>query len=190
MKLYDGYITIGNKAILTPGPVSVMELAFLRFGPILAAAAVGAQVYGKIQEGQAADVEGKSQQNMANYNAALQEREARTIEQKTRLEQIQQAKEAERRAGTLRAKLGASGAVTTSGSPLLIQTTQAEESELENLRIGEQGAEQALASRQQGQLDLLSGRLARQRGKAARTGAFIGAGSTLLTGYSDISSKY
>ncbi len=190
MKLIEGYVKIGSKIVLVPGLVTKTELSFMRFGPVLAVAGLATQVYGQIQSGMAAAAEGKSQENLAKYNAALQEREAKAIEQRTRLEQLQQAKEAERRMGTLQARLGASGVVSTAGTPLLIQSMQAEESELENLRIGYQGSEQALAARQQGQLDLLSGKLARQRGRAARAGSFIGAGTTLLTGYQDIKDKY
>jgi hypothetical protein len=155
-----------------------------RFDPVtlmVVGTAVGAA--GSIQGGMAAEAEGKSQQNMANYNAALQEREAQQIEARTALQQKQQAEAADRAASTMRAGLGASGAVTTAGSPLLIQAEQASQSELENLLTGYQGREEALASRSQGQLDIMGGKLARQKGSAAKTAGFMNAGSTLLTGF-------
>ena len=139
--------------------------------------------YGQIQGGLAAEAEGQSQQNMANYNAALQEREAKSIEARTALQQKQQAEAADRAQSTLRAGLGASGAVSTAGSPLMIMAKQASESEMENLMIGYQGSEEALAARSQGKLDIMGGKIARQRGSAGKTAGFMGAGSTLLTGF-------
>ena len=149
----------------------------------LLAAGVGLQAFGQIRAGQAASAEGKSEQNIANYNAQVQEREAKAIEQRTAVEQRKQAEAAERRQSTLEAGLGASGTVTTAGSPLLLQAKQASEDELENLLIGDIGREKATAARTQAKLDVIGGKLARQRGKAKATGRFIGAGSTLLTGF-------
>jgi hypothetical protein len=138
---------------------------------------------GQIQGGMAAEAEGKSQQNMANYNAALQEREAKSIEARTALQQKQQAETADREASTLRAGLGASGAVSTAGSPLMIMAKQASEAELENLNIGYQGMEEATAARSGAALSRMEGKTALARGKAGKTAGFMGAGSTLLTGF-------
>ena len=146
-------------------------------------AGVGLQAFGQFKAGQAASAEGKSQQNIANYNAQVQEREAKAIEQRTAVEQRRQTEAAERRQSTLEAGIGAAGAVATAGSPLLLQARQASESELANLNIGFTGREQATAARTQAQLDITQGKLSRQRGKARATGKFIGAGSTLLTGF-------
>jgi hypothetical protein len=155
-----------------------------RFDPVtlmVAGTAIGAA--GSIQGGMAAEAEGKSQQNMANYNAALQEREAKSIEARTALQQKQQAEASDRAQSTMRAGLGASGAVTTAGSPLLIQAEQASQAEMENLMIGYQGSEEALSARSQGKLDIMSGKISRQKGSAAKTAGFMNAGSTLLTGF-------
>jgi len=185
MKLYSGYIELWpGKTAFLPGPMTIMEIAHLRFDPgTLFIAAMGAQAASQIIEGQAASVEGKSQQNIANYNAQVQEREAKAIEQRTAVEQRRQAEEAARRQSTLEAGLGASGAVTTAGAPLMLQAKQASESELENLMIGYTGREEATAARTQGQLDIMQGKLAKQRGKAEAKGQYIGAGTTLLSGF-------
>jgi len=137
----------------------------------------------QIQAGREASAEGKSRQNMANYNAQMQEREAKAIEQRTAVEQRRQAEAAARQQSSLEAGLGAAGAVTTAGAPLMLQAKQASESELENLMIGYTGREQATAARTQAKLDRMGGKLARQRGKAIATGKYIGAGTTLLTGF-------
>jgi hypothetical protein len=69
MKLIDGFVEImPGKWVLTPGPVTWLDVARLRFGPLLAVAAVGAQVGGQIMQGQAAAAEGKSQENIAKYS--------------------------------------------------------------------------------------------------------------------------
>lgn len=152
---------------------------------MLASAAMSA--YGQVQQGQAASAQAKSEQNMANYNAQLAEREAGMTEQKTMLQQRQQAEEAERRRSTMRANMGTAGVVSTSGTPLLIQAQQAEQDELQNLMIGFEGAEQARALRSEGTLQRIQGRISKKAGSAARTGSFIGAGSTLLSGFGSAS---
>jgi len=138
---------------------------------------------GQIYSGLAANAEGKSAQNMANYNAALAEREAKMTEQKTAYQQKLQAEEASRRQSTMRAGLGASGVVSTEGSPLLIQATQAAESEMENLMIGYGGRQEATALRSEATLQGMQGKMARKAGKSAMIGNFIGAGSSLMTGF-------
>jgi hypothetical protein len=155
----------------------------LRFGPALMVVGALVGAYGQVQAGQAAAVEGKSSRNMAEYNAALQEREAKQIEARTALQQRRQAEESERKMGTLRVGLGASGAVTTAGSPLMIQAQQASEFELENLMTGYEGREEATAARSGAALSRMEGKMAMQKGKAAKLAGYIGAGSTLLTGF-------
>jgi len=142
-------------------------------------------VAGQLQAGEAAAAQGESEQNMANYNAKLQERQAKSIEQQTMLQQRRQSEESARRMGTMRAGMGASGVVSTAGTALNLQGEQAAEDELENLLIGYEGSERATAARSQGQLDIMSGKIASQRGRSARTASRIGAGSSLLTGFGE-----
>jgi hypothetical protein len=150
---------------------------------MVAGTALGAG--GQIYSGMTASTEGKSAQNMANYNAALAEREATMTEQKTSIQQRQQMEEAERRKSTMRANMGAAGVVSTEGTPLLIQAQQAEQDELQNLMIGFEGAEQARSLRSEATLQRLQGKQARRAGKASALGSYIGAGSSLLTGFGD-----
>jgi hypothetical protein len=144
------------------------------------AAIAGSQIYGGI----AAEQEGKSQQAIQNYNAAVMEQQAKATEQKTAFEQKRQAEAAERQASKLQAGLGAAGAVTTTGTPLLIQAKQASELELENLMIGYEGATEAARARSEAAGYKMQGKLVRQRGRAEMIGGFMGAGGTLLTGFS------
>jgi len=159
---------------------------------VLAMAAIAGTVataYGQYREGEAAKVEGKSRQNLANYNAQVQEQEAKAIEQRTAVAQRRQAEAAARQQSALEAGLGAAGAVTTAGAPLMLQAKQASESELENLMIGYTGAEQVRAAKTGARLSRMEGKLARQQGKAKATGKYIGAGTTLLSGYSSGAEK-
>jgi hypothetical protein len=144
---------------------------------------------GQIYSGMAANAEGKSAQNMAEYNAKLAEREAQMTEQKTAIQQRQQMEDAERRKSTMIANMGASGVVSTSGTPLLIQAQQAEQDELQNLMIGFSGAEEARSLRSEATLQRLEGKQARAKGSALRTASFIGAGSSLLTGFGNAADK-
>jgi hypothetical protein len=142
----------------------------------------GVMAAGQIQAGREAAAQGKSAQNIANYNAAVQAREAEALRQQAGFESKRQAKRAARVKSTLTAELGATGGL---GSPVAadLAAEQAAELELENLMIGyagEIGAERALAK---AELDRLQGKLYRQKGKAAQKASYFRAGSTLLTGF-------
>jgi len=125
------------------------------------------QAYGSYKAGQAYKAEGKSEQKIANYNAALAERQAEIIGQRTTFAQIRQAQEASRIRGSLMASMGASGiSPSTSGAAVLAK--QAKESELENLLIGYEGMTEAAQARSQAELDRMQGSLAKQRAKAKK----------------------
>jgi len=162
-----------------------MEMIRYRFDPLTIAMVAGVSLAaaGQVQAGRAAGVEGKSAQAIANYNAAVQEREAQAIEQRTGLEQRRQTEEAARGMSRLRAGFGAAGVVPTAGTPLQIQAKQASEFEMENLMIGYRGATEAARARSAAEIERMGGKLARQRGKAAKQAGYIGAGATLLTGF-------
>ncbi len=143
-----------------------------RFDPIvtpLLVAGTAMSAYGTYQEGQAASAEAK-------YNAQMKEREAKAIEQRTAVQQQRQAEEADRRRGAMAAQLGASGAVTSAGSPLMLMAEQRAQDSLESMMIGYEGREQALGARQ-------AGAMYKMQAKSAKQAGIIGAGSTLLHGF-------
>lgn len=144
---------------------------------------LGLGAVGMIGSANAAAAQAKGQQAMAEYNAKVQEREADAIEQATLYKQRKQTEEATRIASSQLAAMGASGAVSTTGTPLLIQAKQAAESELDNLLIGYEGQIGAGKARSQGQLDLMQAGIYGTSGSNARTAGMIGAGTTLLTGF-------
>ena len=143
-----------------------------RFGPLavpLMVAGIGMQAYGQYEAGQA-------EQDAANYNAKVLERQAQAREQKGLYDSRRQAEYASRQESSLRAGLGGAGAVMTEGSPLMIQSEQAEQNELDNLLIGYDSAIDAQTYRSQAEQQKYSGKIASRAGK---TQAF----TTLLTGF-------
>jgi len=142
-----------------------------------------AQVGGAVYSGMAANAEGKSAQNLAEYNAKVYESQATATEQAARYKQARQAEEAERYASGLKAGLGASGAVSTEGAPLEILARQASESERDILMTGYEGSIEAQQLRSAATGERMGGKLARQRGKNAAISSYIGgatsAGSTI-----------
>lgn len=164
-------------------PWAIPAGSTIAWGSTMMMYGAGIAAAGAIQSGKAAAAQGQAAQVMANRNAAIQEREAKAIEQKTRFEQQRQAERATRVKSALRAKLAGAGARMDVGAPLMLQEEQAAELELENLLIGYEGQVGAQRALSQAQLDRLQGRIYRQKGKATRTAGYIGAGSTLLTGF-------
>ena len=142
----------------------------------------GVMAAGQIQQGRVAEAEGRSRQNIAEYNAAVQAREAEAIKQQAGFESKRQAKRAARVKSALTAELGAAGGL---GSPVAadLAAEQAAELELENLLIGFGGEVEAGRAETQAELDRLQGKLYRRRGKAARKASYFRAGGTLLTGF-------
>ncbi len=110
--------------------------------------------------------EGKSAQNIANFNAAVAEQQAKAERQRAGFAQKRQAKKAAAIKSALEAKLGAAGGL---GSPVAadLVAEQAAELELENLLIGFEGEVKARRAESQAELDRLQGKLAKQKGKAA-----------------------
>lgn len=136
-------------------------------GLMLAGTAISA--YGQYQAGEQAAA-------VAKYNQQVKEREAQAAEQKTMIAQRKQAQQAARQMSTLRAQMGAAGAVSTTGAPLEILGEQARQSAIENLEIGYEGTQEAERLRAEG-------KAIREQGRATRRASRIGAGATLLTGF-------
>jgi len=103
--------------------------------PMLIIAAAGLKAAGELQEGEAAEAEGKSAQNMANYNAQVAEMEARAARQKAGFDQRRLAEAGGRKQGALIAGLGTAGGL---GSQVAgdLAAAQAAETELEILMTG------------------------------------------------------
>jgi hypothetical protein len=146
-------------------------------------AALAVAAGGQIFSGMSAQAEGESAQNVAKYNAQLAEREAQAIEQKSAFEQQRQAEAGERQRSTMIAGMGASGVLPGEGTALNVLGEQAYESSLENRIIGQNYGLEAARMRSQGQAELMQGKIAKQRAGNQALSSFMGAGTTLLTGF-------
>ena len=170
--------------VAAAAPVSAASSNALLWGSLAAAGlGTGVSALGMMQAGQAQAQAAKGQQAVANYNARVQEQEARSIEQATRYRQLRHAESANRYGSSLLANMGASGVSLSEGSPLLIAASQAAQSEMDNLMIGYEGQVAESRSRNQAHLDTLQGQIYGQQARSATAAGYVGAGSSLLTGF-------
>ena len=94
-----------------------------RYGPLavpLLIAGAGVQAYGQYQQGQAAEAQGKAEQEILEYNAKLKEREAAAELERARAEAIAFGKEGEALLGTQQVSLAKGGVLTQAGTPALL----------------------------------------------------------------------
>ena len=145
-------------------------------------AGAGLMAYGQIKAGEAAAVEGESAEAIANYNAAVEEQNAKAMQYKAAYDQKRLADESSRVSGTLKTRLAKSGALLGVGTPLSLESEQQAELDLENIMIGFEADTQASRARSQAEVFRLGGQLAKQRGKNAKTASYVSAGGTFLTG--------
>lgn len=124
---------------------------------------------GAIQQGRAAAAQ-------ARFQAAVQEQQATREQQLAEQREQDFRRRQSREMASRRAILGASGVEASAGSPLLVSEDFAGETELQALRIRNQGEVTATRLEQQAQLT-------RMQGRAARTAGFFRAGSSLLSGF-------
>lgn len=143
----------------------------------------GLMAYSAIRQGQAASAEAKSKANIANYNAQVEENRAKAVEQRTIMESQDQAADATRKLSTMKANIGASGVVSTEGSPLLAMATQAVEFAKENQRLGHRGISEMQDHRTQATLDRTQAKIFKQKARNIRTASYIKAGTSLLTAF-------
>ncbi|NIA66971.1 hypothetical protein HBA54_00015 [Pelagibius litoralis] len=116
---------------------------------------------------------GKAQADAAEFNAQIAQQQAERERQIAEREAADFRRREGRVLAASRARRAGSG-VTSQGSPLLVDEVTAAEIELgaQNILVG--GATSATRLQQQAALD-------RSRARSAKTGAFLDAGSTLLT---------
>lgn len=124
--------------------------------------------------------EGKSAQNILEFNAQVEEQRAVGERARAAFAQKRQAKKGVEIQSALQAKLGKAGGI---GSPVAgdLVGAQAEELELENLLIGFEGEVAAQQAESQAELDRLQGKLAKQRGKSAARRANVDFGVQIAT---------
>ena len=136
--------------------------------PYIAVAGTAVSVVGQIQQG-------KQQEKIAEYNAAIAEQEAVAASKKAAFDADASARRFKVLMGKQRALYAKAGVDIASGSPLLLLTAQAEEAERDRQSILFGG--QVASTQRTNQAGLF-----RLKGSQARTASRIGAGSTFLTG--------
>ncbi len=140
----------------------------LSLGTALAIGGTAFAVGRALQTGAAESSAAEMQAGILREQAAQEQRLAAQRERDFRREQS-------RLMARRRAALGASGVEAGSGSPLLIAEDFAAETERQARRIREGGEIRATRLAQQSELF-------RDQARSARTGAFLGAGTALLSG--------
>jgi hypothetical protein len=147
----------------------------------LAIAAIAATVVGAGVSAAGAVQQGKSAQNLANYNAQIAQNDAIAARQKADFDAAAQNRQAKLFAGSQRASMA------STGSELLdmqdVVDMSAEQAELENLAI-RYGGEMGYRAGQQG------AQVARFQGAVAKQKSLGDAGSSLLTGAASTASLY
>ena len=125
---------------------------------------------------------GVQQKKAANYNASVQEAQAKAIDTQTR-ESIRRQRTQNQSIMAAQRTSALSSGVTESGSSLLTLMENSNRLEKNIADTATQGNAAQYAA-------LNQATLARLQGKAAQTSGYIQAGSTLLSGASDVASMY
>jgi len=137
-----------------------------------------------IQGMQAAQAQGKAAEDMANYNAAIAQRNAGIARQQAQTDVEAQQRDKDRRLGSIVAAYGASG-VALEGSPLDVLEASAVEAEREKQNILYRGELRALGYFDEAALATMAGRNARARADATATNILLSGGSKMaFAGYS------
>lgn len=139
----------------------------------------------RLSGAQAAKVEAKSAQNIANFRAQVKVQEAKAIRQKGAFESKRQAKIAAERQSALEARIAsAGGAISPVGTELVEE--QAIEDELEQLLAGYETEALARRAIDQSTLETLAGQQAKLQGRNLALARNIQFGTTLLTGFQSV----
>jgi hypothetical protein len=143
---------------------------------------------GSVQESKAQYEEGLARQAAQEYNAKIQEHQAKQIEAAKGLELNQITKEQRRRAGKIRAQAGAGGG-SLGGSPLHILNDNMTEFEIEKQVIAYNADIDALRARQGAALSRFEGKQAFRQGKYASRATLLKGTSTFLKDNTDLLSS-
>lgn len=139
-------------------------------------AALGLLTVGTVVTAAGAMQQGQQEQQAYNYQADVQEQQAKEERVVAATNEANFIEEQRRNMARRRALLGASGVESSSGSPLLVSEDFAGETALQALRIRRGGEVRATRLEQQAELSRFSGQSARQGGR-------LRAGASLLTGF-------
>jgi len=149
----------------------------------MAVASAGLMAVSSIQQGRIAQSEAEYQAALQRRNALVLEQDAKARIEKAKFDQVRQAKFGRKVLGKKIARAATSGALLSEGAPLRAISEQAEELDLENLIIGHEGLTGAARLKDQAALSRTEAEFSILRGKRARQAGIIGAGTSLLRGF-------
>ncbi len=148
--------------------------------PLLVAGTTTA-VIGAVQQGRAAEAQGRAEQDILNFNAAQKIKEAEEHRTAAQEQAAKFAKRAKAFRGTQRVAI-ARGGVLAVGTPALLLEETAQELEEDRLAILEQGFLRGEFAESEAFGARFAGVSAKARGRAIKRGAFLSGTGTLLTG--------
>ncbi len=157
--------------------------------PIAAVAAIGAAVIsagGQIYSGMAANAQGKYEQQVANQNAALEERSQRDAISRQETEQTRHYRRLSQALGEARLRNSAAGLDIGFGSAADLETDIALIGYEDSATLAENANKEIMGYDINAANFRNQGTAARARGRSAQTAGFIGAAGTLLSSASQI----
>lgn len=152
-----------------------LEIAALASaGAAVAGAGVG--VKGQIETA-------KAQQKIANYNAEVMNAQAKAVEQKAKYDEGLHRDQVKKILSAQRAEYGTRGIDPGTGSPVLVRQDTVKQGEMDALAIRYGGDVEAALARSKANL-------IRMEGQNRKSAGYYKAGTTLLSGASDIAKSY
>lgn len=125
--------------------------------------------------------QGKAQKKMANYNAAMSEREAQMEAQVTGENAVRQRQMNQRQLSSMRSKMAASGVSMTGGSTLDVFGAAVSDYETQVLDMFREGEMKQQQLYNQAAMSRYQGKQAYSAGKIGAVGSLIGGGSRLMS---------
>lgn len=153
-----------------------MEWLFFAVIAGLALASAGTSAYG-------VKVQSDAQQDAANYNALIEQTNAKTAAEQAMFDAEQTRTKNKRLLGAQRAAFSASGIDPDSSTAVDVQDDSSAQGEMEALLSIYTGASSATASTAQARLNRLQGQHARQAGQIGMASSLLSSGSTIASAY-------
>lgn len=193
--IYSGIVELKSGwFVRLPYPMNSIEMSHFRFDPITIAAVVIAgasvQAYGQYQQGKAAAAEGKAEQEILNYNAALKDREAQAQLERSREGARQFEEQGRRLMGEQNVGYARSGVLTTSGNPFLVLEETKKNLAEDRMRIIKEGYLAKSFSESEATGLRFQGSAAKAKGQNIKTASQYQAAGSILTGFGSAAYTY
>jgi hypothetical protein len=150
--------------------------------PLLIGAGTAVSAYGMYAQGQAADEQSKREQELANYNAEIKDREAKALLARSLEEAEQFGEQGRRLQAEQKVSYAKGGVLSSEGTPSMLLEETERNLEADRMKIINEGYLNQSFAQSQAMGMRYEGMSARARGRNAKTGAMIGATGSLLTG--------